>query len=89
MSSGYPGQEWRPPAWMREAACRDLSPAGFFPDREASHAAYREAREACRRCPVREPCLDYALRHRIVHGLWGGRSERERRRLRRVMTQGD
>ena len=40
------------------------------------------ARRVCARCPVREPCLDYALSHAITHGIWAGLAERERRALR-------
>ena len=40
-----------------------------------------EAKDICAECPVREPCLEYALTVREKHGVWGGRTERERRRL--------
>ena len=40
-----------------------------------------KARKICNGCPVTEPCLEYALEHRIDHGVWGGCSERERRRI--------
>ena len=40
------------------------------------------ARQVCAACPVRQPCLDYAITNRIVHGIWGGLTERERRALR-------
>jgi hypothetical protein len=51
----------------------------FFPERGESA---RPARQVCAGCPVRQPCLDYAITNRISHGIWGGLTERERRALR-------
>jgi hypothetical protein len=51
----------------------------FFPERGESAGP---ARRVCAACPVRQPCLDYAISNRIVHGIWGGLTERERRALR-------
>jgi hypothetical protein len=51
----------------------------FFPGRGEPA---EPARRICARCPVREPCLDYALSHGITHGIWGGLAERDRRTLR-------
>jgi len=51
----------------------------FFPDRGESA---EPARRVCAGCPVREPCLDYALGKGITHGIWGGLAERDRRALR-------
>jgi hypothetical protein len=51
----------------------------FFPGRGESAGP---ARQVCAACPVRQPCLDYALTHGISHGVWGGLAERERRPLR-------
>lgn len=69
-----------PPAWMRHANCVGCDPDLFFPDRGAST---REAKEVCGGCTVRDACLQYSLDNGEKHGIWGGRSERERRRLRR------
>lgn len=66
--------------WQDFANCLGVDPDLFFPDRGAST---REAREVCKGCVVREPCLDYALAHSEKFGIWGGLSERERRRIRR------
>jgi WhiB family transcriptional regulator, redox-sensing transcriptional regulator len=52
----------------------------FFPERGAST---KEAKSVCHGCEVRPECLEYALRHGEKFGIWGGMSERERRRLRR------
>lgn len=64
--------------WMLTARCRQLPPGTFFPsDGIGVEVAQRE----CRQCPVQMECLEYALEHRIDHGVWGGASERERRRI--------
>ena len=64
--------------WMSEGTCRLHPPAVFFP---SDGAGVDRARAICGRCPVTERCLDYALENRIEHGVWGGASERERRRI--------
>jgi WhiB family redox-sensing transcriptional regulator len=66
--------------WMANARCRDLPPAVFFP---SDGAGVEVARRYCAECPVRMECLEYALQHHIDHGVWGGASERERRRIAR------
>ncbi len=65
--------------WRELAACRGTDLEVFFPGRGESAGP---ARQVCARCPVRQPCLDYAVSNRIVHGIWGGLAERERRALR-------
>jgi WhiB family transcriptional regulator, redox-sensing transcriptional regulator len=64
--------------WMHHGNCRDEPPAMFFP---SDGVGVEIARRLCATCPVREPCLEYALVNRIDHGVWGGASERERRRI--------
>ena len=64
--------------WMLYGLCRDQPPARFFP---SDGVGVEAARKLCASCPVKEPCLEYALAHRIDHGVWGGASERERRRI--------
>ncbi|HLY82071.1 MAG TPA: WhiB family transcriptional regulator [Acidimicrobiales bacterium] len=66
--------------WQRQANCMGVDPDLFFPERGAST---REAKEVCRGCVVREDCLEYALVNGEKFGIWGGMSERERRRIRR------
>lgn len=66
--------------WKADAACRTLDTGLFFPDAEAETGA---ALAVCAECPVREACLDFALRTRQNDGVWGGHTESERRRLRR------
>ena len=65
--------------WRDRAACRGTDLHKFFPGRGESA---EPARRICARCPVRLPCLDYAIRHGIVQGIWGGLAERDRRALR-------
>ncbi len=64
--------------WRQQAACRGTDLDLFFPERGESADP---ARQVCARCPVRQLCLDYALSNRIMHGIWGGLTERERRTL--------
>jgi WhiB family redox-sensing transcriptional regulator len=68
-------------SWHDQANCLGVDPDLFFPERGAST---REAKEVCRGCVVREDCLEYALSNGEKFGIWGGMSERERRRLRRA-----
>lgn len=64
--------------WRQHAACRGLEPDIFYPntDEEAE-----PAKEVCSVCTVRQPCLEYALTTREKDGIWGGATERERRRI--------
>ncbi len=68
-------------AWMLEAKCLDADPEAFFPEKGGST---REAKRICATCPVREECLDFALTQDERFGIWGGLSERERRRAKRL-----
>ena len=67
-------------AWQSRANCMGVDPELFFPERGAST---REAKEVCRGCVVRSDCLEYALANGEKFGIWGGLSERERRKVRR------
>ena len=67
--------------WMAEGNCREYSPNVFFP---TDGVGVEIARRICETCPVREPCLEYAVSNRIEHGVWGGTSERGRRRIARA-----
>lgn len=75
--------------WTQRAACRDLDIALFFPkrndnkDRGDNYAP--EARAACAGCPVAAECLMYALNNNERHGLWGGKSPKQRRTIRRQL----
>ncbi|MBL3698912.1 WhiB family transcriptional regulator [Leucobacter luti] len=67
-------------AWQADALCAQTDPEAFFPEKGGST---REAKRICETCEVRSECLDYALENDERFGIWGGLSERERRRLRR------
>lgn len=85
-----------PPEWMSEGLCGQTDPDLFYPDKGGS---VREAKGICngsplsRRgeprppCPVREHCLRYALDNDERYGIWGGVSERDRRRMRAAMDR--
>lgn len=66
--------------WAAQAACRGADQTVFFPVRGE---LVGPARRVCAGCPVRESCLEYALANNEKFGVWGGKSERERRRIRR------
>jgi WhiB family redox-sensing transcriptional regulator len=70
--------------WRERAACCGSDLDVFFPERGESAGP---ARQVCAACPVREPCLEYALSNRITHGVWGGLTERERRPLQTCWVQ--
>lgn len=71
--------------WRDEALCRHEDPELFFPVGTGPEAQEqtREAQAVCRRCPVREPCLEWALETGQTSGIWGGCSERDLGLLRR------
>ena len=67
--------------WMQRAACKGMDPEIFFP--EAAHGpAGDEARAVCETCPVRVQCLEYALANVEPDGIWGGKTWRQRRKIR-------
>lgn len=67
--------------WREAALCAQTDPALFFPDKGGSA---REAKRLCATCPVRIQCLESALDNDERHGIWGGLSERELRKIRRA-----
>jgi WhiB family redox-sensing transcriptional regulator len=64
--------------WMAGGNCRLEPPSTFFP---SDGVGVEVAKRICEDCAVKAPCLEYALRNRIDHGVWGGASERQRRRI--------
>lgn len=66
--------------WQDRALCAQTDPEAFFPEKGGST---REAKRICMGCEVRGECLEYALANDERFGIWGGLSERERRRLKR------
>ena len=67
-------------SWQEQALCAETDPEAFFPEKGGST---REAKKICTGCEVKAQCLEYALSNDERFGIWGGLSERERRRLRR------
>jgi WhiB family redox-sensing transcriptional regulator len=67
-------------SWRQQAACRGLDPLIFYPVSD-DDVATDVAKEVCAGCNVREACLEYALTVREKEGIWGGATERERRRI--------
>jgi WhiB family redox-sensing transcriptional regulator len=68
------------PSWRLAGRCRGSDPIIFYPPPEDEILA-EEAKMICNTCPVRQPCLEHALSTREKHGVWGGLTERERRRV--------
>ena len=66
--------------WQERALCAQTDPEAFFPEKGGST---REAKRVCLTCDVRDECLQYALGHDERFGIWGGLSERERRKLKK------
>ncbi|MGH9279980.1 MAG: WhiB family transcriptional regulator [Acidimicrobiales bacterium] len=65
-------------SWRQRGACRGLDPDIFYPPTDDEADA---AKAVCVECPVREPCLEFALSTREADGIWGGTTARERRRI--------
>ncbi len=73
-------------SWQVKAACRGPQATVFFPPtqferKDEKVERERRAKEICGSCVVRRDCLDYALRIREPHGIWGGLNELERKQL--------
>ena len=73
-------------AWQLKAACRGPQAAVFFPPstferKDEKLERESRAKDICRTCPVRNPCLEYSVRIREPHGIWGGLNEAERKQL--------
>jgi WhiB family redox-sensing transcriptional regulator len=85
---GWPGEPMAPGnvdddgelSWQADALCAQTDPEAFFPEKGGST---RDAKKVCGSCMVRSECLEYALENDERFGIWGGLSERERRRLRK------
>lgn len=81
ITTRIPDDDPEPPGeldWQDGALCAQTDPEAFFPDKGG---ATREAKRVCMACEVRVQCLDYALENNERYGIWGGMSERERRRV--------
>ena len=73
-----PGSESLAAEWVAFRRCADVDPNVFFPN---DGAGVIVAQKLCAECPVTDPCREYALANNITHGVWGGTSERQRRRM--------
>jgi WhiB family transcriptional regulator, redox-sensing transcriptional regulator len=87
VSLGVPGvrkpvevEDDNPLAWQADSLCAQTDPEAFFPEKGGST---RDAKKICTSCEVRAQCLEYALENDERFGIWGGLSERERRKLRK------
>jgi WhiB family transcriptional regulator, redox-sensing transcriptional regulator len=67
-------------SWQERALCAQTDPEAFFPEKGGST---RDAKKVCVSCDVRGECLEYALEHDERFGIWGGLSERERRKFKK------
>lgn len=72
------------PEWQERAQCAGTDTEAFYPEMGGSGV---DAKRICARCEVRKECLDYALSRAEAHGIWGGTSERERRRMLSAATK--
>jgi WhiB family redox-sensing transcriptional regulator len=73
-------------SWQERSLCAQTDPEAFFPEKGGST---REAKRVCLSCEVQSDCLEYALENDERFGIWGGLSERERRRLKREALERD
>ena len=73
-------EDENPLAWQSDSLCAQTDPEAFFPEKGGST---RDAKKICTSCEVRTQCLEYALSNDERFGIWGGLSERERRKLRK------
>ena len=80
VAGAYSDAEGDPLAWQADALCAQTDPEAFFPEKGGST---RDAKRICSGCDVKAQCLDYALANDERFGIWGGLSERERRKLKK------
>ena len=69
------------PDWMEHAACLGHPVEMFFPEPGDSQTVIKAAKRICGQCPVRQQCLDYAYTFESIPGIWGGKTQRERRKI--------
>lgn len=70
-------------SWVNQSLCSKTKHVDFFPNNRDTEAVTK-AKRVCSRCSVKDPCLDYAIDNTIIHGIWGGFTEDERRRIRPI-----
>ena len=81
VAGAYSDGETNPLAWQADAVCAQTDPEAFFPEKGGST---RDAKRICAGCDVKAQCLDYAIKNDERFGIWGGLSERERRKLKKL-----
>lgn len=72
-----------PGPWARDGLCAQTDPDAFFPGKGENPTA---AKRVCDACPVKARCVEYALAHPALTGVWGGTTIRERQQLRKTTT---
>lgn len=77
------GREAEDLSWQDYAVCNQSDPEAFFPEKGGST---KQAKSVCKRCTVAEDCLQYALKYRETYGIWGGKSEQQRREILREIN---
>lgn len=77
---GYGKQSAQDLGWMEDALCAQTDPDIFYPEKGGSTAP---ATSVCSSCPVKSECLEYAVTNDIRHGIWGGTSDNDRKRIAR------
>jgi WhiB family redox-sensing transcriptional regulator len=80
VAGAYSGLEEDALSWQADALCSQTDPEAFFPEKGGST---RDAKKICSGCDVKAQCLEYALANDERFGIWGGLSERERRKLKK------
>jgi WhiB family redox-sensing transcriptional regulator len=80
VAGAYSDSETDPLSWQADALCSQTDPEAFFPEKGGST---RDAKRICSGCEVKAECLEYALENDERFGIWGGLSERERRKLKK------
>lgn len=91
MALSGPSPQWDDEGWREHAACRRTDAELFFPSGNRAGVADDQvaaAKAICRVCQVQEACLNYAFETNQESGIWGGREEDERRRLRKIWRAG-
>ncbi|MEA2900739.1 MAG: WhiB family transcriptional regulator, redox-sensing transcriptional regulator [Actinomycetota bacterium] len=85
-----PSFDWDREGWRLDAACRHSNANAFFPVGTTGAAVdqIEAAKTVCRTCPVQNACLQFAFETNQEAGIWGGKDEEERRRLRRIWRSG-
>ena len=81
-SIGLSSVAFNVPSWFSDAVCAQVGGDAWFPELGGDP---RPAQRICRTCPVIDECLDYALKNNFRHGVYGGLTGTQRRKLQRAM----